>query len=92
MLTGLALLALGVVGAAISLRFLLTLATSKSSEVRRSNARTKSWRDLFMGRSVVQDDWLPDARVQAGAVFNKKVGRIEVTGRISNDTIERTFR
>ena len=48
-------------------------------------------RALTGGASSV-DDWLPDARVKAGLVYNKNANRFEVSGRLSNEAFGRIFR
>lgn len=44
-----------------------------------------------MGRARISDDWLPDARVRGGMIYNKKENRIEMSGKLSQDAINRAF-
>lgn len=84
-------LTVGVVLAAICVNVILQLILSNKSEVKKNAARVRKFSDLLMGRAHTSDDWLPDGRVQAGMIYNKKMNRIEVSGRLSDESIERAF-
>lgn len=49
------------------------------------------WKAL-RGQARTVDDWLPDARVKAGMIYNEKENRFEVSGRLSNEAFGRIFR
>lgn len=51
-----------------------------------------SLRKAVTGRALSVDDWLPDARVKAGLVYNKNAKRLEISGRLSNESFGRIFR
>jgi hypothetical protein len=61
-------------------------------EAKKSAARVSTIRDAVLGRARATDDWVPDGRVKGGMIYNRKKKRLEASGRLSNDTIERVFR
>jgi hypothetical protein len=61
-------------------------------EGRKSAARVRSLRDALMGRARTRDDWMPDGRIKGGMIYNRRKKRLEVSGRLSNDTLDRVFR
>ncbi|MCC5979618.1 MAG: hypothetical protein JJU21_16275 [Salinarimonas sp.] len=62
------------------------------TEAGKNRARIDSWRDILMGRVRPKDDWMPDSRVQCGMVYNHKEGRLEVSGRLSVESLKRGIR
>ncbi len=62
------------------------------TEVSKNRARINSWRDIVHGRVRPKDDWMPDSRVQCGMVYNQKEGRLEVSGRLSVESLKRGIR
>lgn len=85
-------LALGVGGAAFFGVLAYKFGTADKLELRKSQTRSRDLKSAINGRAKTKDDWLPDARVQGGMVFNRKDSRIEITGKLSNDTLDRVFR
>jgi hypothetical protein len=61
-------------------------------EAKKSAARVSTIKDAVLGRARATDDWAPDGRVKGGMVYNREKKRLEVSGRLSNDTIDRVFR
>jgi hypothetical protein len=51
-----------------------------------------NWKDAIRGRARTVDDWLPDAHIKAGMIYNEKENRFEVSGRLSNEAFGRIFR
>lgn len=62
------------------------------SESIKSAARTKRMRDAVRGHASLHDDWVPDARIKGGMVYNKSKRRLEICGRLSEDSLERIYR
>jgi hypothetical protein len=62
------------------------------TEVSKNRARITSWQDILHGRVRPKDDWMPDSRVQCGMVYNQKEGRLEVSGRLSVESLKRGIR
>lgn len=60
-------------------------------ELKKNHARAPVLRDALNGQARTSDDWMPDARVQGGMAFNPKHGRIEIKGRLSDDSLDRAF-
>ncbi len=61
-------------------------------ESNKSAARSgNSFRNALLGRTRIHDDWLPDAHVKGGLKFNRKMKRIEICGRLSEDSLNRVF-
>jgi hypothetical protein len=61
-------------------------------ESRRGADRARSLKDVILGHARTHDDWIPDARVKGGLIYNKRKKRIEVSGRLSDDSLDRVFR
>jgi hypothetical protein len=61
-------------------------------EVSKNCARAGNWRDILLGRVRTKDDWLPDSRVQGGMVYNRRKQRIEISGRLSVESLHRVFK
>ena len=74
------------------LSVVLWLRRADRLEASKSAARVDSMKAALLGRARTTDDWIPDARVQGGMIFNKKHNRFEVSGRLSDDTFSRIFR
>jgi hypothetical protein len=81
-----------VVGAASSLAFSFKMLQANKTELRKNQRRSRSLKSTLLGRAKTRDDWMPDARVQGGMVFNKRRKRIEITGQLSNDSLDRAFK
>jgi hypothetical protein len=81
-----------VVAAIYCFKVALTLTRVDKTESKKSAARVSSVINAILGRVRTHDDWMPDARVQGGLIFNQRKGRIEITGRLSDSTLERLFR
>jgi hypothetical protein len=62
------------------------------TEVGKNRARIDSWRDVVLGRVRPRDDWMPDSRVQCGMVYNHRERRLEVSGRLSVESLKRGIR
>lgn len=85
-------LAAGFAGAATSAVFAYKFWNADKLELRKSQIRSQSLASVVSGRAKTRDDWLPDARVQGGMIFNRRDRRIEITGKLSNDSLDRVFR
>ena len=77
---------------AISTNIAYRLWTANKRESQKNSARSGSLLNALRGRTRVHDDWIPDARVKGGMVFNRRKNRIEICGRLSNDSLDRVFR
>jgi hypothetical protein len=86
------ILAVGIAIAAIFLKLAVRLIRADAVESRKSAARVRTFADALLGRALIRDDLLPDARVQGGIVYNEKENRIEVSGRLSSESLGRVFR
>jgi hypothetical protein len=87
------LLVAGLFVAAFCFNIALRLHNADAIESDKSAARVgKSFFEAIRGRAKTVDDWLPDARVKAGMVYNKNDKRFEVSGRLSNEAFSRIFR
>ena len=73
---------------AISFKFL----TVDRLEAKKNRVRVSDISTAIRGRAKTREDWIPDARVQGGMIFNKKKKRIEIAGRLSDDSLDRAFR
>jgi hypothetical protein len=82
----------GVITAAWFFRLAIRLHRADRGESRKSAARVRSFKDAALGRAITRDDFLPDARVQGGIVYNLIAKRIEVSGRLSGESLDRIFR
>lgn len=83
---------LAIAAAAVLLRFGITLLRADPLEAEKNASRTRSFKDALLGRVQIHNDWLPDARVQGGMVYDKAHDRIEICGRVSDESLDRTFR
>jgi len=61
-------------------------------EAKKNYVRVSTFATALRGRARTREDWIPDARVQGGMIFNKKKRRIEISGRLSDDSLDRAFR
>ncbi len=86
------ILFVGFLLAAILFKLTFALLRVDRTESKKSAARVKSIWDSIMGRARTHDDWLPDARVIGGIIFNRRKKRIEITGRLSHSSLERVYR
>lgn len=68
------------------------LLSADKIEADKSAARVRTIWDAIMGRTLVRTDWSPDSRIQHGLVFNRKMNRIEINGRMSRGVFDRIFR
>jgi hypothetical protein len=68
------------------------LARADKIEGKKGAARAKSIVDAVLGRARMHEDWMPDARVKGGMIYNKRKKRLEVSGRLSDDSFKRVFR
>lgn len=62
------------------------------TEAGKNRARIESWTDILMGRVRPKVDWMPDSRVQCGMAYNRKEHRLEVSGRLSVESLKRGIR
>ena len=62
------------------------------TELEKNRIRTKSFLDALKGRAEVHDDWIPDARVKGGMIYNKGQSRLEISGQISRDAAQNMFK
>ncbi|WP_256753318.1 hypothetical protein [Mesorhizobium sp. Mes31] len=60
-------------------------------EYEKSRARYPSMYAAISGKAEVRRSDVPDGRVRAGIVYNKKHNRIETNGKIRNDVIDHVF-
>jgi hypothetical protein len=74
------------------LKLALALSRTNKIESDKSAARVPSIWDAIRGRARTQDDWMPDARVKGGLIYNRRTNKIELTGRLSDSTLERVFK
>jgi len=74
-----------------NLAFRLLRADTVESEKSAARVNNSLMSSLF-GRARTTDDWLPDARIKAGMVYNEKKDRFESSGRLSNEAFDRIFR
>jgi len=90
MIEFLALMAL--VGAIVALRISVLARRVNVEEFEKNRHRVKSFRESILGRVRISDDWLPDGRVRGGMVFNQRENRLEISGKLSEDSVSRAFR
>jgi hypothetical protein len=76
----------------VSFRIMIKLIFADKIESSKSANRVNSIKDAILGRARTHDDWIPDARIQGGLVYNERKNRIEVTGRNSDSAFRRVFR
>ena len=82
----------GMLVAAGLLKLTLHLVRADDIEARKSAARVGSLKDAILGRARTRDDLLPDARVRGGMIYNRRKKRLEVSGRLSDESFDRVFR
>jgi hypothetical protein len=85
-------LGVGLLITALLLRFAFRLWRVDSIEGKKSAARASSIRNAVRGRARMHEDWIPDARVKGGMIYNKKAKRLEISGRLSDESFDRVFR
>jgi hypothetical protein len=68
------------------------LARADKMEATKGAARSCSVLDSILGRARMHEDWMPDARIKGGLIYNKKKKRLETSGRLSDDSFKRVFR
>lgn len=85
-------LAIGLSLAAFVLRMAVRLIRVDKIESEKSASRATSLKDALLGRTRIEDGRLPDARVKGGMVFNRKEGRLEISGRLSDEGFKHIFR
>ncbi len=86
------ILFVGFLLAAVLFKLTYLLLRVNKTESNKSSARVKSIWESILGKTRTHDDWLPDARVIGGLIFNRKKKRIEITGRLSNSSLDRVYR
>ena len=86
------ILAAGLLLSTACLSFVLRLLRVDRIEGKKSAARTRSVRDAVMGRARIHEDWIPDARVKGGLTYNRRKKRLEISGRLSEESFDRVFR
>jgi hypothetical protein len=86
------LLAVGVIAGGWFLVFACRLMTADRLESSKSASRAPGLIDALFGRFRTKEDWIPDARVKGGMIYNKRKKRIQITGRLSDDSFNRVFR
>jgi hypothetical protein len=86
------LLLVGVALSAVLFNIAYRLFRIDKIEGEKNSARVRSIKDAFLGRAHSRVDWLPDARVRGGLIFNRKKNRIEISGRLSESSVDRAFR
>lgn len=84
-------LALGLSFAVIIFSFALRLWRLDRFEAKKSSARIKGSMDAVMGRARTRDDWMPDGRIKGGMIYNRRENRIEISGRLSDESYDRVF-
>ena len=73
--------------AGVSLRLLV----GNRREASKNAARVGGVRAALNGQALVREDWLPDARVSEGMVYNADAHRIEINGRISDEALRKSL-
>lgn len=74
------------------LSFATRLAFVNKVESKKSAMRAQSVKDAILGRARMHEDWIPDARVKGGMIYNKSKKRLEISGRLSDESFDRVFR
>jgi hypothetical protein len=82
----------GLIVGAWLLRLGWRLINADRLESSKSASRAPTLKDALFGRFRTKDDWMPDARVKGGMIYNKRKKRIQITGRLSDDSFNRVFR
>lgn len=86
------LVAIGIFFSAALVGLAMKVLSADKTEAKRNAARAPKASDVLMGRAKTREDWLPDARVKGGMVYNRRIGRIEICGRLSDDSLDRVYR
>ena len=81
----------GLLLCAFFLRLAFRLWCADSVESKKSAARVSSVKAAIRGRARTHEDWIPDARVRGGMIYNKKAKRLEISGRLSDESFDRVF-
>jgi hypothetical protein len=81
----------GLLLALLFLRLAAKLWLADNIEGSKSAARVSSIRDAIRGRTRMHEDWMPDARVKGGMIYNRKAKRLEISGRLSDESFDRVF-
>jgi hypothetical protein len=63
-----------------------------SLEFKKNRARVPTLSSALRGHAHIRDDWIPDARVQGGMIFDRRKRRIVIVGRLSDDSLDRAFK
>ena len=71
------------------LRLTWRLVRYDKTEYEKSRARYVSLGAALRGQARVKRDSVPDGRIRAGIVYNKRRSRIKPNGKLSNDTVDR---
>lgn len=79
------------VAALVCLRLAFRLFVYDKTEYDKSKARYRSAFDAIRGAAIVKVGDVPDGRVRAGLVFNKKFNRFEPNGKLNNDVIDKVL-
>ena len=82
----------GLLLAAVVLSLAVRLFRIDRIEGKKSASRAASVGDAIRGRARMHEDWIPDARVKGGMIYNKKAKRLEISGRLSDESFDRVFR
>lgn len=82
----------GLLSAALLLSLVVRLLRADKLERKKSASRVMTVLDAIRGRARMHGDWAPDARVKGGMVYDKKNRRLEISGRLSDDSFDRVFR
>ena len=86
-----AALVIGSAGFAILVGVAWRLLKADRLESQKSASRAPTLKAALLGRTRVQDDTMPDARVQAGLIFNKEKNRLEISGRLGKESLNHIF-
>lgn len=81
----------GFVLCAVLLSVAIRLYRVDKLESEKGAARSRTILGAILGRARMHEDWLPDARVRGGMIYNKKKKRLEISGRLSDDSFKRVF-
>ncbi len=84
-------LGVGLLLTALLLRLAIKLLRVDSIEGEKSASRASSIKEAIRGRSRMHEDWIPDARVKGGMIYNKRAKRLEISGRLSDESFDRAF-
>jgi hypothetical protein len=84
-------LGVGLLLTALLLRLAIKLLRVDSIEGEKSASRASSIKEAIRGRARMHEDWIPDARVKGGMIYNKRAKRLEISGRLSDESFDRAF-